>query len=39
MLVLIQGAACFLEDESMLAGAGVVVESPKSLKDLPDLSN
>jgi hypothetical protein len=42
MLVLIQGAACFLEDESMFAGfaeAGVAVESPKSLKDLPDLSN
>jgi hypothetical protein len=40
MLVLIQGAACFLEDESMVSlGAGVAVESPKSLKDLPDLSN
>jgi hypothetical protein len=45
MFVLIQGAACFLDDESMFAWAtvfawsSVAVESRKSLKDLPDLSN
>jgi hypothetical protein len=45
MFVLIQGAACFLDDESMLAWASVfawasvAVESRKNLKDLPNLSN
>jgi len=39
MFVLIQGAACFLDDESMFAWASVAVESRKNLKDLPDLSN
>jgi hypothetical protein len=39
MLILVQGAARFLDAESIRAGPAFTVESQKNLQDLPDLSN